>query len=192
MHPERLKPLRVPWMIAPSTPQLGLCMSEYRGTNIEFVGYFAPEEALASEGASMAGGRAIHVVMTEAIPDPEDERSPYQLVHVSLAGCAWARVCTAASDREVIPEEAYDWQLVEGRMQPGEAIASWLAQCHRVWRATGIYPDSNAYEVLDSRWVAETEAWRWQGTHFLFVGEDLYIEALAQRFSWESKGRVHW
>ncbi len=55
-----------------------------------------------------------------------------------------------------------------------------------------ICPDPNAFEVINSQWLKETKAFKWDCKHYLFVGERSYIEVLAKDYSWDSMGQVLW
>ncbi len=188
---EILKPLEVPWQVASSTPQLKLTASEDKDTIIGFIGFFATEKSVGGDTQQLPN-KKIRIVEQDVAFDNTKKTGQYQLINVVFKGGEWVKLLPPFSEREIIQESAYDWQMVDGRFKKGESIPLWIKRFHQQWETTRICPDPNAFEVINSQWLKETKAFKWDCKHYLFVGERSYIEVLAKDYSWDSMGQVLW
>lgn len=55
----------------------------------------------------------------------------------------------------------------------------------KTWLETGYAPMPNIYEVLHFSWIRETQADKWDKKHYLLSGEWVYIEVLAEKWTWK-------
>lgn len=179
----KLIPLRVPWMVSPSTPFLRLVAFECdfeEKTHVEFLSYdkrldTSPPtdgktvEIAAPPGAFRASGNL--------------EEGPDRLVRMAFYHCIAARMCPSHSDAEVVEESAYDWSAIPARFSPGDDIFAYLERNRALWLQTGICPNPRAYEVANSPWLKEYglangPVWK----HYLILGHDAYVEVIAKGY----------
>ena len=70
----------------------------------------------------------------------------------------------------------------------GQDIDEWNRYFSTEWRRTSRCPDPGMYEILYSAWLQDVGA---RGLkHFLVIGEDSYIEVLAESWSYEVLGAI--
>jgi len=171
----RLIPVKVPWMVTPSTPFLQLHVSEDphdKPSEVQFVGHLGP---LAQKGKA------------------------YQLIRVILEPGVWLLMRPGHADTEPIDLSQYDLcELPQRVSDPQEYVRRFRDQ----WRQTGLCPDPHMYELERSPWLEEarTRAERlppWlekvgTGTHefkhVLISGHDYYVEVLTTGWRYESAG----
>ena len=186
MKKQRLIPLRVPWMVSPSTPFLRLFASEQPSqekTYVEFVAYYKCEENPSVQSSTTG----VHVVRPPAIFQADNTgHGPYRLLRVEFESGLWVKLSPAHSDKEVVEDARFDWSGVPGRWSHGEDIYEFLERSKEEWLRSGICPDPNIYEVEESQWLDETEArhdGHKQWKHFLVLGHDAYAEVIARAYS---------
>jgi len=155
--------------------------SDDRPEWISFVGYFRLDhrEAVAAEYLVVAK-QPPEFVRTEIV-----EGAPYRLLRVSFVNGRNYRVSPAISDREVFPENDYDWSAVPGGLQPGEDTVAYMARTTEYLLSTGISPNPSMYEIADSTWLVELGIQGPQYHHYLISGDDKYIEVVAESWAWE-------
>ena len=180
-----LVPLPVPWMVAPSTPQLSVYTGdEETGCRVEFVGLFGhvPE---------VRGQPNTQVQLVSGLPnvDPIAKTGRYQLISLRFKNAGWVSRRPQHSDREVIEEASYEWAKVDGARRPDEQVHAWRSRCTAQWQVTGLAPDPSAYLIENSTWRRQ-DAERWSLNHYLVLGDSCFVELLAAGFEWESKGNV--
>src|SRR5262249_52922463 len=101
---------------------------------------------------------------------------------VSFGRALRARFSPAWSDAEVIREGHFDWSAVP--KLDLEDLNKAQSEFQRSWRETGECPDSGFYEVEGSLWASDERA-RASLRHFLIVGNDAFVEVLADAWEWE-------
>jgi hypothetical protein len=179
---QRLRPLVVPWCVAPSTPFLTLHSSENDDeTYIHFVAF----NKLLAPASSYNSGQS--VVVSE-MPSDFREISPgesgcYQLMRAYFRHVLWTRMSPSFSESEVIEEGAYDWSLVRGEMWQSKEIDQLFADYTQKWRETGLCPEPGIYEVEHSEWIASLRPPKHASAprrHFLVAGHDCYAEIIAK------------
>jgi hypothetical protein len=177
-----LLPLRVPWMVSPSTPFLRLVATESAadgGTFVEFVGYYQCDDHPSELGTD---------VLIAQPPGPFQpakgiQRGAYRLIRIVFKSGVWARMTPSHSDTETIDESQYDWSQIPDQWTPDMDIDEYLDRDREAWQQTGVCPDPGVYEVSRSRWLSETGAGsdgRWK--HFLITGDDSYADVIAQGY----------
>lgn len=177
-----LVPMRVAWMVSPSTPFLRLEASEspsQDGTKVEFVAYYQCQD----EPTPPTGGVRIVQPPGPFQPVVSDRNGPYRLIRISFKSGLWTRTFPAHSDKYIINESLFDWSRVAGKWTPGADIFEFLERDHALWQQSGICPDPRAYEVESSSWLDEVGATqdgdrRWR--HYLILGHDGYVEVIAE------------
>ncbi len=179
-----LVPLRVAWMVSPSTPFLRLHVSESASqdeTHVEFVAHYQCEEV---SRPSITGIQVVQPPSPFQLAEGR-QNGPYRLLRIVFKNGHWARMYPSHSDKEVINEATFDWSQVTGRWTPGQDIFAYLKQSREVWQQSGICPDPGVYEVELSSWLDETGAvqdrerkWR----HYLILGHDGYVEVIAEGY----------
>jgi hypothetical protein len=184
MKKQKLIPMKVPWMVSPSTPFLRLFASEQssqESTYVEFVAYYKCEETHSSDALTSG----VNVVKQPASFQKGNtgERGPYRLIRIVFENGLWARLSPAHSDKEVVEDCLFDWSAVRGRWSQGEDIYEFMNRTREEWVRSGICPDPNIYEVEGSHWLDETRAandrhkkWR----HYVIQGHDAYAEIIAE------------
>jgi hypothetical protein len=180
----KLSPVRVPWMISPSTPFLKLEEPRVGDlVRVTFAGYFRPDDRKKRE--NMSSLPEIVESVPAFVPRPFSDKSAYRMVRVSFEDGLRYRVCHAVSDIEVIRESDFDWSLVPIR-RPGEKILEAQRRKAELWIQTGICPDPRMYEILGSPWIAElklTDPLPWH--HYTLLGHDEFIEVIGRSWTWE-------
>ena len=96
------------------------------------------------------------------------------------------RETLARSDREVVEEAKFDWSIIQGTRLRGESIPDYIARSNELWVSTGISPDPAMYEIEDSLWAAEHSGFGDDLHHYLIIGEEAYLEILAEGWTWEA------
>lgn len=180
----KLSPVKVPWMISPSTPFLSLEeQQEGEPLRATFAGYFRPDDQGKERNTSLMPA------IVESVPQfelrPLAEKAAYRMVRVSFEDAREHRVCHAESDLEIIRENDFDWALVPIRKQ-GEKILDAQRRKAEAWIRTGTCPDPRMYEVLGSPWLAQLNLANplpWH--HYLMLGHDEYIEVVSRNWTWE-------
>lgn len=181
----RLVPLEVPWMVAPSMPSLKLYSEEYGSTKVELFGFFG----FVSDDQDASRVSVPKFDNDGILLDPNDTGGRYQLIWLNFEDVGWVRRCPQHSDNEVVDESEFDWSCVKGRPRPNEVPRDWHARVMKDWSATRISPDPSVYTVEDSNWENE-ESKRFGLKHYLILGEFCYIEVLARSMQWTSKGSL--
>lgn len=182
---QRLKPLKVPWQVSPSTPFLRLLAVEPAGqcqTQVVFVANFGlrAEMTVRQETGFPS---AIKAVNPNEIPDADGEKSKtHSLVRLDFQGSLWARMSPAFSEREVINPQEFEPSLIPYSI-PTSDVGSWLRDFQSLWMKTGSCPDPGAYTVESSQWTSGLGLTDFE--HFLIQGHDAYVEVLARGWKWE-------
>ena len=180
----QLLPVVAPWMVAVSAPFLKPHRSETgQPLSVTFVGYFKMDHIQPQDGTPQ-----FEIVREppEFEPATSDERHPYRLVKISFSGGRTMRTTPAFSDGEVIEEDAYDWSSVPGDLRPGEDAKNNRERRNRYWLETGTSPDPGVYEVAGSPWLAELGEDAEGLHHYMILGNDDYVEVLAEGWSWQA------
>jgi hypothetical protein len=109
----------------------------------------------------------------------DNDRTDSRRVELVFEACYYARI-GPHSDTEGI--EAIGYEVVD----PFEFDASdYLSLRSRLWRASGLCPDSGFYVALHSEWLAGLpDYFRESFRHYVVDGRDGYVELIARRFKW--------
>jgi len=171
---QRIQPLQVPWQIDSGAPLLTLTVREGQKPFLE-------------------------ILFLGILLDPEERekglytRRDHQiLVRIDLPG--WTRT----TPESFFDLSEYDWSSVEKTYRPfGIVDPSRLevrAKKYELdWMRTNICPKPRAYTIHNSHWMQEIGSkYVEKDQHYLFMGEDLYIEVIGGKLSWESKGIIDW
>lgn len=189
MQKPKLAPVGVPWMVTPSTPFLEVQESE-KGTpdrlRVTFVGFFGLE--VSGEAAELPSRKVPPIVQPPGEFDQTAVKEPgaYRMVRVTFLGVSESRSERIYDD--LVLEDQYDWSLAR---QHSAASSDWRL-ANRIfwdkWRQTGLCPNPGMYEIDSSprlrELISEHPAQR-PLKHYLLVGHDNYIEAVALRWVWE-------
>ncbi len=179
----RLIPVETPWSVAGSASFLQLHLSSNDKPEwISFVGYFRLDHReTEAEGYLVVAEQPPEFVRTELV-----EGVPYRLVRVNFINGHNYRILPAISDREVFPENDYDWSAVPGDLQPGEDTVSYMARTTECLLRNGNSPNPSMYEIDGSTWLEELGIKDCQYHHYLIAGDDKYVEVIAESWSWEA------
>lgn len=171
-------------MVAVSAPFLKCQRSETgEPLSVTFVGYFKLDHV------HQPGGNASFEIAQEPPefePATSDEQHPYRLVKLSFTGGRDVRTVPSFSDSQVIEEDAYDWSSVPGDLRPGEDAKANRERRNRYWLETGTSPDPGVYEVEGSNWLTELGDQANGLHHYLILGNDDYVEVLAEGWAWQA------
>jgi hypothetical protein len=182
---QRLKPLKVPWQVSPSTPFLKLVAAEVDDeypTQIIFAANFG----LRAKEIQQQDVGFTHAVRTtnphlESGERSNKESATFSLVRMDFRGGLWARMSPAFSDREVLSQREFDTSLIPYSTRPGN-LEVWLQDFQSFWLKSGNCPDPGAYTVESSAWVESLKLTGFE--HFVIQGRDAYIEVLAREWKW--------
>ena len=174
MSTNKLLPVRVPWMVSPSTSFLELLAraSSDAGAAVSLVGYFA----LRDEATTQVPG--------QGLVEESATSGPYQRVLIAFSHAAWSRMSSrpqhdshfAGFDRTAIPLQ---WT-------PELSVNKWGHDVRREWRRTGLCPDPQMYEVEGScllESVCGRNAAEYKHVHI--VGHDVLVDVIATAWSWK-------
>ncbi|MBC8111732.1 MAG: hypothetical protein H7Y04_11790 [Verrucomicrobia bacterium] len=103
-------------------------------------------------------------------------------VCIRFRGAVWTR--TFPKVNSDLPENLFDTSKID-MLYDLENVSETFIKLEELWTNSGICPNPDFYEVINSQWVAETEAHKWKCKHFVIVGHDMWLELLAQSFEWE-------
>jgi len=181
---QRLKPLKVPWQVSPSTPYLKLVSHELSGefpTQVIFVANF---------GLRLTGVQKTDLSLTRVFQasDPHlhslkaDNDSATSLVRMDFRGGMWARITPAFSDREVLNPRAFDVSLIP-YSNPSNDVGVWLQDFQSFWLKSGSCPDPGVYTVESSEWIESLDLTGFE--HYVIQGHDAFIEVLAKDWKWD-------
>jgi hypothetical protein len=182
----RMLPARVPWMVTRSAPFLRVDSERLpHQLCVEFVAHFETN-GIAPEGAAKPEYRIASQPPLFELGDL-GEAAPYRLVRVYFSEPLAHRLLPSASDREVVPEEDFDWSAVTSRLRPGEGIKENLERRRRQWVTTGICPNPCFYEVGNSPWPSQVAQKNpvFELHHYIVLGQDDYVEVIAADWRWE-------
>lgn len=187
---QRLKPLKVPWQVVPSTPNLKLVASESdEPFEVFFVAMYGPL-AQHAYGAEMKGALEAGFESVTIAPNPFKDfkgtaSTDYVVIRLVFDGGRYARI-VPSSVSEVLPYGTFDTSLLPQFPGPytDEAVRSWFKDKQESWVLTGLCPDPSAYEVESSELVEEV-GYTSPLRHFIIEGHDAYIEVLAKDWMWE-------
>ncbi|MBB3197188.1 hypothetical protein [Roseateles terrae] len=182
----RVIPLQVPWMVAPSMPSLKLYSEEYGSTRVELFAFFG----FVPENRDVSPVFAPSYDTDGVALDSKNLSGRYQLICLDFEKVGWVRRSPQHSDSDVVDESRFDWSCVKGRPEPNEQPADWHTRVMQDWSITRISPDPSVYIVENSDWNNE-ESKRFGLTHYLILGEYCYIEILAGAMEWSSKGSLN-
>src|SRR5689334_21376748 len=161
----RLIPVQVPWQISSSTPFLSITLKETKPRQTEFVANFWSEQ---------------HDFHEKVVTLTFDAR----LVLVKS---------TLEADRGFGDADFnYDWSEIYAMPQPDEDISTWREKFNKQWRETGLCPDPNMYQVIDSQWLTSIYNTDNLYKHFLLIGEFMSLEFLCKSWSWEAGEIINW
>ena len=149
----------VEWMVDAATPQLELVAQE------------------------VAGPWLVRLLADFGPLSPESERLRW--LELSFVGSQSCRLTGAWSNSEVLAPDRFDWQHVPFRQEPVENVTAWLAQFRSAWKEAELCPDPGIYEAHGSSWAHEIGITNDEGLHhYLILGHDVYVEILAESWSW--------
>lgn len=160
----RLAPLDVPWQISPSTPALSFATEYVDGDNfgvIRFTGFL---------------GLATTLV---------EKHGNYVPVTVLLERLVFAKFYPEFSIEDKERLDNYDWNNVPEFRDAAGSLKGSTDRFHAQWKDTGICPEPAAYRVEESELLVSLGFDDDHFTHFLFVGDDFNVEAVAQNMKWE-------
>jgi len=189
---EREKPLlipaAVPWSISTSAPHLKLHETQKGEPSfLTFIAYFKLNEVMPNpEGPPVVIVKDPGEFSASAVAD----EASYRMVRVIFDEGMISRKCFAASDREVIPEEKYDWSKIPGSLRMGEDALSNITRTNNYWSETGYSPDPGFYEVMGSTWSKEMGISDSNFRHYIAVGQDEYFDIIARGWRWEAGQRA--
>jgi hypothetical protein len=156
-----LTPVKVPWMVAPSTPFLHVHVSEdpnEEPSEVRFVGYLGP---LAQNGRS------------------------YQIIRVILEPGVWLHIRPGRLDVDPIDKSRFDTQRLPQKTSDAEAF---VRRRREEWQRTGLCPDPRMYEVERSPWIEEAGKDAGEYTHLIVSGHDYYVDVLTRGWRYEPAG----
>lgn len=172
MNP-KLLPVEVPWRIALETPDLTLIAYEQGHSEVSFIGQFLAD----SDEAMSLKEKKVIIEM-------------YDVLKTRTSG-KW-------SDSYTIDPNKYDWSEIKPEYHPYRAVsaiekyqqeeAEYMSQ----WISSNNCPVPNMYRVANSEWLHSIGHVRETYIHYLFIGEDIYIEVIARGFKWESGEDIDW
>src|SRR5688500_9327152 len=108
---------------------------------------------------------------TEVEADVELLNGSARLAVLFRAG-QWERVWPADRDESTLPRSRFDLSSI-----PAAGITvtgSYVDHFRELWTQNGACPDPGIYEVIDSTWLAETNAARFGCRHFVLRGRDMW------------------
>lgn len=160
----RLAPLDVPWKISPSAPALSLATEYVDGDNfgvVRFIGFLGQETKLA------------------------EQHGNYVSVIVLLERLVFATFYPEFSNEDKERLDNYDWSDVPEFRDTAGSLKGSVDRFHAQWNDTGICPEPAAYRIVESDRIARLGLQDDHFKHFLFVGDDFNVEAIAQNMKWE-------
>jgi len=167
----KLIPVKVSWQVSPSAPFLSLGALEFGGA--ESIRLDCSVNFGANASASLDGSES------------SVDATVSSRIRLFFRLGAYARFCSAFSDREVVQDNCYDWSAVSGRRRLGETLSGWAERVRSEWRDTAICPNPRMYEVESSPWLVETQLTASSFKHFLVLGHDFYVDVISQEWRWE-------
>jgi hypothetical protein len=187
-----LQPVRVPWRISPSTSFLTVAANESdrdRNVQVTAVAQFGLEYRLPDEGIAETAAQVSSINAEMVRPVGLAGRSgPYKQLRLVFKKAGWVRISPACGDG-VIPNRGYDWSAFEFlRQKGGEGIEDYRTKFWRLWRDTGFCPDPQVYNVIGSPWLLSVAGDMPHLMHLLVMGDDMYVDVLAESWSWEVIG----
>jgi hypothetical protein len=125
-------------------------------------------------------------------------------ITVTFRGGGWSRSSPADGEHgEYIDVTRYDWSAV----YPNE-ILDLLGPKHEVhdtdewskrytewlkkWVIAEVCLDPCAYEIINSNWLQHPVLLERGYRHYIFGGEDMYVEVLGKDWNWRSEEEVDW
>jgi hypothetical protein len=157
----RLEPVPMPWMISPSSSDLGLAVDESGVAEVTLTAFF--------KFGGNVDGRKI-------------EKNAYRKAVITFQPAFF--VCFIGSENAgVLNETEYDISRISPR--EGETVQQLQQQQMESWRVSLVCPCSGLYAVADSRRLAEGQRLAGLGlNHWIVVGHDALVEALAKSMEW--------
>lgn len=179
---QKLRPIKVPWQVSPSTPCLRLFASETseEHTQVTFSAHFALREKPTK--INQIGFESAAIESNPYLSESKKTDS-HSLVKVEFNRGLWSRLSPAFSDREVLNPAEFDDSLLSGS-SPQVDVQRWLADFQSSWIKTGYCPDPGIYLVEESDWCQRVSS---KLNHYLIEGHDSYVEVLAEGYSWREE-----
>lgn len=179
MPMQSLSPVSVPWQISPSAPYLKLYFSDTgKPVAATFIGFFKCEVGSESKDAVKIYDPGEFVSAGNA------KGAQHRLVQVVFREGVYAKLLPAFGDHEVVKEELYDWSLVPTGVKGNETTVESITRVQNLWLSTGYCPDPCMYEVQNSDLLASLNLNTTEWHHYLFLGHDEYVEAIARGWQW--------
>lgn len=181
---QRLRPLKVPWQVSPSTPFLRLLATEQQEecpTQITFVAHFGLNERTDQQGIGFEKASQASNPYQTVVENGKESKS-HSLVKIEFQAGCWARMSPAFSGREVLNPHEFDSSLIPYSSLPTD-IGAWVRDFQSLWMKSGNCPNPGAYTIEFSEWIERVGYADFQ--HFLIKGHDAYIEVLARDWKWE-------
>lgn len=160
----QLVPLDVPWQISPSTPGLSFATEQVDGSNygvVRFTGFL---------------GQTTKLV---------DKHGNYVQVTVLLEDLVFASFYPEFSEEDKQRLDNYDWSKVPEFRDAAGSLKGSTERFHAQWNDTDVCPEPAAYRILGSERLASLGFHDDHFQHYLFVGDDFNVEAIAQKMKWE-------
>lgn len=182
---QRLKPLKVPWQVSPSTPYLRLLAAESQresATQVVFVAHFGLRSERTTRQEVGFSNATVASDPHQLSAQPGKESKTHSLVRIEFRGGLYARISPSFSDSEVVNPREFDTSLIP-YSDPPRDIGAWLKDVQSLWMKTGSCPHPNAYTVESSQWIDGLGLNEFE--HFLIQGHDAYVEVLARGWKWE-------
>ena len=119
-------------------------------------------------------------VLLDAARLTEDVYDELENIRVNLrfVGGLWVHASPAFGDTETIPPELYDMTFAYGDCSLS------TEERRQLWSSSGRCPSPRIFIVDQSKWLKESGAYRFNLTHFVIKGRDLWVEILAESFEW--------
>jgi hypothetical protein len=161
----KLIPAKVPWNISLAVPNIAVRLEELGLLEIEFGAYYLTKSPVQH-------------------PTKDDIALKAIVVTFPRHHWGWVRVNPPYGEQGVIAEDDYDWSALPVQRE-NDSIDSYLNRRMQAWLTTGLYPDPNVYKVQDSVWLKEMNAAQFNLQHYIFLGEDMYVEVLGRDWLWK-------
>lgn len=188
MHKPRLLPFQVPWSVDPAVPMLELFSTPSgKPLAVIFTAYFMLEDKPIKQPLTDSiDGLTIISNRPAFEPKRDESLTPYRLVRINFKNGCYGRTLGAYADDQEIPEDDYDWSALPCNPLPGEDILGNVKRRGVYWSQTGKSPDPSAYEIEHSPWLTELGDEAKGLHHYIFLGHEIYVEVLAEGWSWEA------
>lgn len=171
-------PVHVPWNVVLAVPVLSIQVIEQNSVKVSFEADFGPLDPYTGKRSKEA-----RIEYPEDRPPIIHNPDRNKFVEITFPFTTDVRINPALMEGRVIDHDAFDWSELKMRWDEQEDIYINLRDHIQLWYELEASPLPGMYSIEPSVWLQSKR--KRDRKHYMILGEDMWIEVLAEEWSWK-------